>query len=108
MVTINADVTFTDSCDANPPWRLDYVTSDEPDNGQGDGNTINDIQNAEIGNADTQSDLRAERSGKGDGRTYTAGYTAIDADANSASTMATVEVAHDQGPEDLTLAMPAA
>jgi FtsP/CotA-like multicopper oxidase with cupredoxin domain len=97
MVTINASVSVTDSCDANPSWRLDYVTSDEPDNGKGDGNTVNDIQNAAIGSADAQFDVRAERSGKGNGRTYTAGYTAEDADANEAAAIATVEVAHDKG-----------
>jgi len=98
MVTINANVTVTDSCDADPSWRLDYVTSNEPDNGQGDGNTVNDIQNADIGTADTQFDLRAERSGRGNGRVYTAGYTAEDASSNMDSTTATVEVAHDQSP----------
>jgi FtsP/CotA-like multicopper oxidase with cupredoxin domain len=97
MVTINANVTVTDSCDASPAWRLDYVTSDEPDNGNGDGDTVNDIQNADLGTADTQFDLRAERSGQGNGRTYTAGYTALDADANEAAAVATVEVAHDNG-----------
>jgi FtsP/CotA-like multicopper oxidase with cupredoxin domain len=98
MVTINGDVTVSDSCDVNPNWRLEYVTSNEPDNDSGDGNTANDIQNADIGTADTQFDLRAERSGNDDGRTYTAGYTVQDADMNEASTSATVEVAHDQGP----------
>lgn len=97
METITATVTASDACDANPTWRLDFVTSSEPDNGKGDGNTIDDIQNAEIGTADTQFDLRAERSGRGGGRTYTAGYTAEDSSGNTASTTATVDVTHDKG-----------
>jgi FtsP/CotA-like multicopper oxidase with cupredoxin domain len=98
MVTINANVTVDDACDADPSFRLDYVTSNEPDNGKGDGNTVNDIQNVEIGTPDMQFDLRAERSGKGNGRIYSVGYTAEDDSGSSASTEATVEVDHDQGP----------
>jgi len=97
MVGINATVDITDSCDANPSWLLSSVISDEPDNGKGDGNTVNDIQNAGLGTPDSQFDMRAERSSQGDGRTYTAEYTAQDADGNVVSESATVVVPHDQG-----------
>ena len=47
---------------------IEKVTSDEPDNALGDGNTINDIVIA----TDCRSvQLRAERSGTNDGRVYT-------------------------------------
>ena len=97
MVTINAGVTVADACDAAANFRLDYVTSNEPDNGLGDGDTVNDIQNAEIGTPDIRFDLRAERSGKGNGRVYSIGYTAEDGSGNTASTEATVQVDHDKG-----------
>jgi FtsP/CotA-like multicopper oxidase with cupredoxin domain len=97
MVMINATVDVSDSCDVSPNWWLSALTSDEADNGDGDGNTINDIQNADIGTADTEFDLRAERSGQGDGRTYTVEYTAEDADGNQTSDgSAEVMVAHDK------------
>jgi hypothetical protein len=47
---------------------IERVTSDEPDNSHGDGNTNNDI----VIGADCRSvQLRAERAGPGDGRVYT-------------------------------------
>jgi hypothetical protein len=95
MVDITATVTVNDICDAAPTVVLS-VTSDEPDNaiGDGDGNTINDIQ-AEIGTEDYEFQLRAERAGTGDGRVYTITYTATDESGNSASDSATVVVPHD-------------
>jgi hypothetical protein len=47
---------------------IENVTSDEPDNGLNDGNTVNDIVIA----PDCRSvQLRAERAGTNDGRVYT-------------------------------------
>ena len=97
MVTINASVMVSDSCDANPAWWLASVSSNEADNGQGDGNTVNDIQNADIGTSDSQFDVRAERTGNGNGRIYSVDYAVEDADGNTAAATATVTVAHDQG-----------
>ena len=42
---------------------LAEIVSNEPDNGEGDGNTIDDIQGHDIGNTDFEFELRAERSG---------------------------------------------
>jgi len=76
---------------------LESVTSNEPDNSQGDGNTSNDIQGAEEGSADYDFDLRAERSGPGSGRVYTITYRIVD-DAGLTTTATThVVVPHDQG-----------
>ncbi|NOQ33611.1 MAG: HYR domain-containing protein [Methanosarcinales archaeon] len=97
MVDIVATVTVSDICDAAPVVVLTSVTSDEPDDakGNGDGKTVDDIQ-AEIGTEDYEFQLRAERAGKGDGRTYTITYTVTDASGNSADASATVVVPHDR------------
>ncbi len=61
---------------------LDSITSSEPDDGQGDGHTEQDVQGAEFGTDDRSFLLRAERSGGGSGRVYTAVYTVTDAAGN--------------------------
>ncbi|WP_198510268.1 hypothetical protein [Bacillus solitudinis] len=70
------------------------VTSNEPDNGLGDGDTSNDIQGADIGTADQSIQLRAERSGKGTGRLYTITYEAVDFAGNKATASVEVTVPH--------------
>jgi hypothetical protein len=74
--------------------KLISVTSNEPDNGLGDGDTINDIQGADIGTADQSIQLRAERSGNGTGRVYTITYEAVDFAGNSVTASTTVTVPH--------------
>jgi hypothetical protein len=44
LVTITATITVTDKCDPNPTIRLVSITSNEPDNGLGDGDQPNDMQ----------------------------------------------------------------
>ena len=78
LIEIDATVLVTDACDPDASFVLTSITSDEPDDGLGDGDTPDDIQDAEFGTADTNFKLRAERSGTGDGRTYTIVYTAYD------------------------------
>ncbi|WP_253944658.1 endo-1,4-beta-xylanase [Paenibacillus sp. NEAU-GSW1] len=70
--------------------KLVSVTSNEPDNGTGDGNTSNDIQGASIGTADKEISVRAERSGNGNGRIYTIVYEAVDKAGNK--TTAKIEI----------------
>lgn len=72
------------------------VTQDEPLDGAADGNTSPD---AVITGADTV-DLRAERSGVGDGRVYVISYTASDGQGGSCSGSVAVAVPHDQGNGD--------
>ncbi len=95
MADIYANVTVSDICCAVPTYVLTSITSDEPDNDKGDGNTVDDIQGASYGTPDLAFQLRSERSGKGDGRVYTAIYTATDCSGNTASDTAYVRVPHD-------------
>jgi hypothetical protein len=97
MVDIAATVIATDVC-STPGVVLTSVTSDEPDNdvGIGDGNTDNDIQEADTGTPDFALELRAERAGTGDGRTYTVVYTTTDAAGNQSSATGLVDVPHNQ------------
>ena len=99
MVEIAATVMVTDICDPSPTVVLTSIVSNEPDDaqGNGDGDTVDDIQEADLGTAGYNFLLRAERSGDGNGRVYTITYTATDASGNSASASATVTVPHDQG-----------
>ena len=58
---------------------IDRVTSDEPENGAGDGNTTDDIV---IGEDCRSVEMRAERQDDGDGRVYTIHLAAADASGN--------------------------
>ena len=89
-VTVQATVTAADNFDPNPTITLLSVTSNEPDNeqGNGDGNTINDIVILD----DFTFQLRTERSAHGTGRIYTITYQVTDACGNSSIQSATVTV----------------
>jgi hypothetical protein len=98
-VTINVTdlVTgVTDNCDHSVgvgSVNISMVTSDEPDNSTGDGNTTHDIVIA----ADCKSvQLRAERSGNGNGRVYTITLKVTDASGNVATAAFKVTVPHSQ------------
>jgi hypothetical protein len=67
-------------------------TSNEPEDGPGDGNLAPDIL---ITGGSVQ--LRAERSGTGTGRLYTLTATSSDLAGNDATATATCTVPHDQG-----------
>ena len=72
---------------------ISKVTSDEVENGNGDGNTLNDIVIA----ADCKSvQLRSEREGGGNGRVYTITFKVTDASGNAATATAKVTVPHSQ------------
>ena len=97
MVAVTTNVQASDTCDPNPTVTLVSITSNEPDNGLGDGDTPNDIQNAAFGTDDRSFALRAERSGKGTGRIYTVTYQAKDRAGKTSTATAQVVVPHDQG-----------
>ena len=103
MVDIGATVTVTDICDPHPTFVLTSITSSEPDNGLGDGDTVNDIQGATLDTPDTAFQLRSERSGTGIGRTYTIVYTAKDKSGNTATATVVVKVPHNASALDSML-----
>jgi hypothetical protein len=78
LVTIQIQAQATDNLDPAPTVRLLSVTSNEPDNGLDDGNTIGDIHIVD----DFTVQLRAERSGLGTGRAYTLTYETRDQAGN--------------------------
>jgi hypothetical protein len=75
------------------------VTSNEPQDGLGDGDIGPDIVGPEIdqntGRIDLQ--LRRERSGSGNGREYTITITATDDSNNSSEAVMVIAVPHDKG-----------
>ena len=88
-----AIVIVSDNFDLSPAVTLVSVTSNEPDNGYDDGNTINDIVIVD----DYHFKLRAERSGSGTGRIYTLTYMVTDSCGNSTTASATVTVPLSKG-----------
>jgi hypothetical protein len=89
-VDISATVIVSDNFDPDPTVTLVSVESNEPDDGEEDGNTTNDI----VIYDDFTFELRAERSNLGTGRIYTITYEVTDAcgNATNASTTVTVPV----------------
>ncbi len=98
MVPVTVLANASDN-DGQPPTLTVTVTSNEPDNGLGDGDTANDIQNLQVDSATgtITVDLRAERAGVGTGRIYTITITATDGEGNSSMTSLTVLVPRSQG-----------
>lgn len=92
LVDVTAQLKVVDTCDPNVVVTLVSVTSNEPDNGLGDGDTAGDIQGATLGTDDRAFQLRAERSGQGSGRVYTVVYRARDASANASTASGEVRV----------------
>ncbi|MFT6897950.1 MAG: microsomal dipeptidase-like Zn-dependent dipeptidase [Paraglaciecola sp.] len=96
LVKVRVDISASDVCDAIPAIKLVSITSNESDNGKGDGNTENDIQGAVFGMDDREFQLRAERSGGGGSRIYSITYEATDASGNTALKQVTVSVPKSQ------------
>jgi len=97
FVRIDVAVLVNDVCDATPTVRLVSITSNEPENGLGDGNTAPDVSGAAFGTDDRTFFLRSERQGGGSGRIYTITYEAEDGSGNVTVAQTQVLVAHDQG-----------
>ena len=90
-VIVTADV--SDYCDADPVCKITSVSSNEPVNGTGDGDTAPDW----VITGNLTVDLRAERSGLGDGRVYTITVECTDETGNTSTSDLTVTVPHDKG-----------
>jgi len=94
MVPVVVRVAVTDACDPNVSNQCEIVsvTSNEPINGPGDGNTAPDYQIT----GKLTLNLRAERSGLGKGRVYTIGVKCTDASGNSSTSTVNVTVPHNK------------
>jgi uncharacterized repeat protein (TIGR01451 family) len=93
MVNVTVSYDVTDNCPLPPGSCTLSVTSNEPVNGKGDGNTSPDW----IVLDDHHVLLRAERAGDGNGRIYTITITCTDSGGNTSSQSVTVMVPHDRG-----------
>jgi hypothetical protein len=93
MRAVSVAVQAEDNCTPEPPCALAEVSSNEPVTGRGTGATKPDW---EIIGPSALS-LRAERSGKGDGRMYSLVLSCEDDYANVARSSTLVEVPHDRG-----------
>jgi hypothetical protein len=97
MVTVTIKASASDNC--CDPTLAAVVTSNEPEDSKGDGRFVPDwTEPVDQTNGTITFDLRAERSGKGDGRTYTVSVTAVDGAGNvSLPQTVTITVPHDKG-----------
>lgn len=92
LVDIQASVEAMDICGGVEEITLVSITSSDDDNGQGDGNTSDDIAGAEMGTLDLSFQLRAEWTGGTGSRVYTVTYQATDESANQRMVSAVVTV----------------
>ncbi len=92
MKNIDVAVVADDAC-GEVTTRVVQVTSNEPVDGNGDGNTSPDWLISEDG----KLQLRAERSGGGSGRIYTITVEATDEAGNSTTGTTEVTVPHSKG-----------
>jgi hypothetical protein len=88
MVPVTVSVSATDNSGAVPTCQIVSVSSSEPINGLGEGDTAPDWQIT----GPLTVNLRAERSGKGTGRTYTIIVACTDASGNTSTAAVTVHV----------------
>lgn len=84
---------ITDADEDATTVTITSIFQDEPVNDAADGNTAPDGQGV---GTDT-AEVRAERSGQGDGRVYVIGFTASDGDGATCDGTVAVGVPHDKG-----------
>lgn len=92
LVSIGIDGVFDPNSD-DVTMNIDSIFQDEPTNDTGDGNTAIDGSGVDT----TLAQVRAERSGGGNGRVYHIGFTATDTWGASCSGGVTVGVPSNQG-----------
>jgi hypothetical protein len=97
LVQVGLDVDATDNCGGSegeaPRCRVFQVTSNEPINGRGDGNTQWDWEIT----GPLSVKLRAERAGPRTGRIYTVWVECTDGSGHVTTDSTDVTVTHDQG-----------
>ncbi len=91
MVSVTLATSVSDACNATTLCSIS-VSSNEPINGTGDGDTAPDWEIT----GDRTLNLRAERAGGGNGRIYAITLTCTDAFGHSSSGSAIVAVPHDK------------
>lgn len=96
-ITLTTSITHDEYLDGYTPSDGDEEQPEEP----GSGNTMNDARpfmtmDSESSPNTNTHEVRAERSGRGDGRTYTIDVMADDGDSSCEGTVE-VEVPHDMG-----------
>ncbi len=97
MVKVASGISSSDGCYTSSSLTFGVtVTSNEPVNGLGDGDTAPDWNVVNNGNGTYDVWVRAERSGTGTGRIYTITATSVDGSGNSTTSTGTVTVAHSQ------------
>jgi hypothetical protein len=97
MINCTISVTATDIC-SSVTSRIKTVTSNEPIIGPGKGKPKSNADWKATGPLTVQ--LRAERLGRGNGRTYTVTIECTDTSGNSATKDVIVRVPHDQRPNN--------
>ena len=90
LVPVDVAVDVVDSLSGANGFSLVSVASDEPEEGSIDG--------FDVGTADTSGAVRADRSARGDGRTYSLVYAGEDLAGNTATCTANVDVPRDIRP----------
>ena len=92
MVPVTLTVSASDNCEGVVNSQITTVSSNEPIDGLGDGDTSPDWEIT----GDLSVNLRAERSGTGTGRIYTITVMCTDAAGNSSEGTVTVIVPHNK------------
>jgi hypothetical protein len=92
MVAVTLVTTAFDNCDLAPKSKIVSVSSNEPVNGTGDGDSAPDWEIA----GDLNVNLRAERSGTGNGRVYTIVVMCSDGNGNNSTETIKIIVPHDK------------
>lgn len=95
MVKVASGISASDGCDSSPSLSVS-VSSNEPANGLGDGDTAPDWNVVNNGNGTYDVFVRAERSGTGAGRIYTITASAVDGSGNTTNSSGTVSVPHSK------------
>jgi hypothetical protein len=98
MKNVTVNYTSSDNCPGPISCNI-TVTSDEPENGTGDGDQAPDW---DVLN-DHHIKLRAERAGNGDGRVYTIKVTCTDQHGNATDSMRSVLVPKNMSARDIRL-----
>jgi hypothetical protein len=92
MIPVEISVSAQDTCDPSPVCSITSITSNEPANGLGDGDTAPDWDLS--GNLGLK--LRSERSGTGKGRVYTINVQCTDCSGNASNKSVVVTVPKSQ------------